>query len=455
MPNKNSRRIWVKRLLTIFFLAFSLGFVPAKAVWAKQVSFKTSAEILDRLILEAKDQYYAEDFTALAEPVRYHVLWLGFTHVTYDELDFQMTAYDREYLKAVALNFEKSVESITNHNLDILVDLFFVNTVTPLTKNDDDVWLYLAKETVQPEIDRYTAVCDYDTVLTTVQTYGIENRNRNKGKEGYDIHYVMLGLETDNLSSSMGYSTFDLTKPNAGTYPLADPEIPSLYATAVAVHEWMHQLEYMGTLLGIEYPNTHAYMGPSEFPGYQEYTADENDYDYFEFYKLVLQGKLPYTRDGVTKHVGMYPKMWRLAKRDPMNLGTFTIRSADGNGFLAGQWNDPRLTLSETACTWSIRYGRNGRFILSPTEIPELRIDLSNAWDSEDNTVALQYETGYEDAQTWFLIENTDGSYYIQTPYESGRVITVSKAGESAVIRHVDSSGTQKWIIEQVLNQQG
>ena len=70
----------------------------------------------------------------------------------------------------------------------------------------------------------------------------------------------MLGVETAGLESPMGYSAFDLTEPKAGTYPLEDPEVPSLYATAVAVHEWMHQLEYLGTMLGIEYPSTHAYM---------------------------------------------------------------------------------------------------------------------------------------------------------------------------------------------------
>ncbi|MCR4586313.1 MAG: hypothetical protein K5686_11395 [Lachnospiraceae bacterium] len=44
----------------------------------------------------------------LYAPVKYNVLWLGFTHVTYNDLDFRMTDFDREYLEAVALNYEKS-----------------------------------------------------------------------------------------------------------------------------------------------------------------------------------------------------------------------------------------------------------------------------------------------------------------------------------------------------------
>lgn len=206
-------------------------------------------------------------------------------------------------------------------------------------------------------------------------------------------------------------------------------------------------MEYMGTLLGIEYPSAHAYMGPAEFPGYLEYTADKNDYDYFEFYKLVLQGKLPCTKDGAVKHVGMYPKMWRLAKRNALDLGVFDIAAADGSGYLSGQSEEPRLFLSDAPFKWRIKRSGEGRFIPSPESIPEWRMDLSNVWDSEDNTVGLWYDTGYIDTQTWILLENEDGSYYLQTPYESGCVVTISGLGESAVVRRIGSSGTQSWKI--------
>ena len=409
--------------------------------------FEAFVSDTDRMIQEAVDQYNNEDHTPLAEPVKYNVLWLGFTHVTYEELDFQMTDFDREYLEAVALNFEKSVEKITDHNLDITVDLHFIDEPTVLTKQYDDDWLYLAKETVQPVIDQYTKGQEIDTVLTTVQTAGEENRTRNESKNGYGVNYVMLGLETNDMSSDMGYSTFDLTEPKEGTYPLEDPEVPSLYATAVAVHEWMHQLEYMKTLLDIEYPNTHAYNGPSSFPGYQQYVADENDYDYFEFYKLVLKGELPYTSEDTVKQVGMYPKMWPLVKRNILNPGCFTIQSADENGYLTGQADDPTLTLSDNACLWNIKYWGNGHFALSPAELPDKLIDLSNAWDNEDNSIGLWVYTGYIDAQSWYLTENSDGSYSVKTPYESGRLLTVNK-GEGARLCTDGADGTQKWIIK-------
>lgn len=410
--------------------------------------FAEAAADRDRLISEARAQYMAGDHTHLDAPVRYNVLWLGFTHATFGELDFQMTAFDRDYLQAVTANFEGFLESVTHHDLDITVTLHFIDSPVPLTEDTDEGWLYLAQETVQTVIDRYTSKQAFDTVLTTVQSAGAKNRARNESKADYGVHTVITGLETADMSSPLGYSTFDLDEPDPDKYPLADPAVPSFYTTAVAVHEWMHQLEYMGTLLGIEYPPTHASAGPPEFPGYQKYTADLNDYDFFEFYRLVLQGKLPYTGGGATKHVGMYPKMWRLVKRDVFDLGTFAIRSADGLGYLAANQDDPMLTLSDERCLWRIRYGGDERFILSPKAMPHLRIDLENAWDEEGNGVGLCVDTGYADAQSWYLTMNPDGSYCIRTVYESGRAITVPEAGQSAILCSVGADGEQKWIIE-------
>ena len=122
---------------------------PTAELAQKASYFASVAENADRLVKEAKEQYEAGDYTPLSEPVKYNVLWLGFTHVIYGELDFQMTDFDREYLRAVTVNYEQSLEEITNHNLDITVDLHFVDDATPLTKTDNDDWLYLAQDTVQ------------------------------------------------------------------------------------------------------------------------------------------------------------------------------------------------------------------------------------------------------------------------------------------------------------------
>lgn len=412
--------------------------------------FESAAQKIDRLMKDAADQFLARDHTHLKEPVRYNVLWLGFTHVTYGELDFRMTGFDREYLQAVVLNFEKFLEKITDHDIDVTVDLHFIEDEAPLTLYESEGWLYLAQTTVQPVIDRYLADNDYDTVLTTVQTDGNENRFRNFSKKEYSEHPVILGLCVSDLLSPMGYSTFNLGKPREGTYPLEDPETPSLYSTAVAVHEWMHQLEALGTLLGIEYPNTHAYMGPELYPGYLKYTAGKNDYDFFEFYKLVLSGTLPYKDNGVTRFVGMYPKMWPLAKRSTCYIGRFLIQDADGKGYLTGRKAEPTLTLSKDPCIWDIRYSGNGLFILSPRELPDKRIDLSNAWDSEGNTINLWDSTGYAKAQSWKLDKNRNGTYSIRTAFESGCVLTAQINDPTLLCSKNRFGGVQNWNIRPV-----
>jgi len=212
----------------------------------------------------------------------------------------------------------------------------------------------------------------------------------------------------------------------------------------------MHQLEYLKTLLGVEYPNTHAYMGPPEFPNYRKYTADLNDYDFFEFYRLVLSGQCPYTEGEEIEHVGMYPKMWPLIKRNVLNVGAFTIQAADESGYLTASDGEVSLTITDEPCVWNIRYAGNGRYVLSPAEYPELRIDLGNAWDSEGNTIGIWVYTGFDDAQTWFLADNGVGTYSIKTPYPSGRLLTVTGAGEQARL-YTDSAvpGVQNWIIKE------
>ena len=168
------------------------------AVHAEETEFEEAAQKTDTMVAEAVAQFNKEDYTALNNPVKYKILWLGFTKVTYGDLDFRMTDSDKEYLKAVTLNFEKTVERITNNNLDISIDLHFISDEKTLTKNSNADWLFLAQETVQPDIDRFDKG-QYDSVLTTVQTAGIENSKRNKGKSGYGKHYVMLGLKLQVL----------------------------------------------------------------------------------------------------------------------------------------------------------------------------------------------------------------------------------------------------------------
>jgi len=422
------------------------GFIKREDPYDPEDIFAVASVKCQELICEAVSQYENEDYTPLDEPVRYNILWLAFTHVTYDVLDFRMNDLDREYLKAVTRNFKNSVEDIANYSLDITIDLHFIEDTTPLSKLESSGNLYLARETIKHLIEKCSSDKDIDTVLTTIQTKGNDNRDRNILKGAYRDNKAALGLAFTNITGDMPYSTFDLTLPEDGTYPLEDTSVPSLYATAVAVHEWMHQFECLGKMLSIEYPPTHAYQGSSLYPGYREYISNENDYDYFEFYKLVLTGKLPYEADGNIKHVGMYPKMWPLIKRNVFNIGCFTIRGSGGEGYLTGKTSEPKLSLSDEPCVWKISCSVNGGLILSPKDIPDMRIDLNNAWDSEGNTIGLQYPTNYPQAQTWSIKKEKDGLYLIETVFESKRVLTAT--ADNVILCSDHKKSYQRWIIE-------
>ena len=400
------------------------------------------------LISEARDEFMQGGRTPLNPPVVYRILWLGYTHVRYNSLDFRMTDADIDYLKSVTLNFEKYVEKTTGRSLDIRIDLELVDREVSLTRAEGEEWLYLTRETAQPDIDYYMIKSPnpYDTVITTVQTQGQANTDRNRGKPGFGVNYVMLGIKTHGLENDLGYSSFDLGEPAGGTWPLQDPEIPSLYATAVAVHEWLHQLESRGERLGIAYPSTHADMGPPEFTGYRKIISDQNNYDYFEFYEQVLTGKVPYTGKGGTQYLGMYPKMWKLIRRTVLNYGKYTIRTGNGKGkYLAADGTN--IILSDRPYYWTLRYAGENSVIISSVSLPELRIDLDNAWDNEGTRVKMNPYSGYLDAQRWYLTKNTDGSYYIRTAFSSRRPVSLSSDGKSATIQTVGSGSYQRWFI--------
>ena len=87
--------------------------------------------------------------------------------------------------------------------------------------------------------------------------------------------------------------------------------------------------------------------------------------------------------------------------------------------------------------------------MFSPADLPDKYIDLGNAWDMEGNTIGLWVYTGYLDAQSWRVIDNPDGTYSIQTPYESGRLMTTMN-NQGSFLYSAGAGSAQKWIIEPV-----
>lgn len=233
---------------------------------------------------------------------------------------------------------------------------------------------------------------------------------------------------------------------------MKNPSVPSLYATAVAIHEWLHQIEYLGELLDIEFPPTHGYQGSKNFPGYHEVIRDKNNYDFCEYYESILRGSCQFNSPvtGFVKSVGMYPKMWRLISRDVLNVGVFNIRNIADNCYLTGIENEKKLTKSKKIFNWIFRYGGNFTFILIPLNCQNLRIDLDNGWDIDGTTVKLYIKTSisYQNAQRWLLTKNSDGTFCIRTAYKSHRAISIDREGDVAVIKFSQNPlESQKWLI--------
>ncbi len=266
------------------------------------------------VINKSVSQYQNQDHTPSGEKVVHKMLWLGYPKVSYEKLDLRMDESGRALFEDVAYNFEHVVEDISEHNVDIQIDLYFIDEERVLSYDADNGFLFLDHETVVQDILKYNPDNSYDSVMTAVQSGGEENYSRNFNEDMYFENPVILGLNTLSISeASYGYSTFDLCDPSIQIM-FDDPTIPSLESTAVAVHEWMHQFEGIGYVLGVEFPSTHAYMGGEENPGYKTYEfAPQEYYDYFEFYTQVLSGTVPYTDfDGNVIYVGMYPEMWKM-----------------------------------------------------------------------------------------------------------------------------------------------
>ena len=269
------------------------------------------------IIEKSVNRYQNEDHTPAKKATVHKMLWLGYTKVSYENLDFRMSEDGKTLFKDVANSFEHVVEDLAEHNVDIQIDLYFIDEERTLTYFDEDSFLFLENETVYQDIQLYNPDCEYDSVMTAVQSGGEDNYARNCEEDAYFEIPVVLGLNTQSICETYGYSTFDLGDP-CGQIFFDDPSIPSCISTAVAVHEWMHQFEEIGNTLGVEFPRTHSYMGGDEFAGYETYEFEADGYfDYFEFYSQVLNGTVPYTdENGEVHHVGMYPEMWKLTTID-------------------------------------------------------------------------------------------------------------------------------------------
>ncbi len=445
---KKLKKVLKTVLIILLVLALSAGevllFTKYRISWSDDSYYVAEPMVVDAddfMAHEALKQYESGDQTNLKTPIEYNILWIGYENVSYEKLLFTMNARDKEYLENVVVNFEHTVEKMANNNIDVNIDLHFIQEERILYSDESEKWLYLEVTEVQDDIDKYNTDGKYDTVLTTVQGEGDDNWNRREPyEEQYpsDLYYIMLGLQTVSVDYELGYSTFNLSMPYDDEIVAPDPEIPSLYGTAVAVHEWLHQFEGFNYMYPLFFPEVHCYMDGYIEQGYRTYIEGEKNYDYFELYEEILSGTVPYAPEGEkARKVGMYPKMWWLAKKSEFSLGDFTIKYGDSGLYLAADENDG-LVMTEEPYKWEIKSLKNMEYAIFSSENPEYCLTVSDDFQ----TVALDKFVDDKDLQR-FNIQNVEEEYKI-TPFGGQALGYTSEVGlyDESVIEN-------GWIIEE------
>lgn len=408
-------------------------------------------ECQDFYATQIEEYYKSGDKTPLDNPVEYRILWLGYENVAFEKLQFTMNDTDVQYLKNVVENFEKSVEKSANNNVDIIIDLYFFSEQRELTY--DGEFLYLDRETIQQDIDKYNANKKYDSVISTVQSEGEENSIRQANTPGYEDtekYWVILGLKTHGVACDYGYSTFNLCDPTSEFYDADNPSTPSLYATCVAVHEWLHQFEEMNELAVVDFPDVHAYMGGEEYSGYEEYQEGQDNLpDYYAFYDEILSGSVPYTDpDGNRKLVGMYPKAWEFVKCTDVSIGQYTIRDTATGKYLGANEDCTGLILTDEAFLWNVTCTSSKQYTLSPSTDDTTTIGLVSDV-TEGGAVALASYSKNDVNNKWGIYVDDAGNYFI-TFGEEDMALEYNDDMGAAVLTSMPYEQQALWQVEKV-----
>jgi len=388
------------------------------------------------LLQNARIQALAEDREPLFAPAIQKILFVACTNTSLGGTLHVMDDLQKQFFKDVVKNFKEVVELWSNHNVIIETDILFIerNVVIP-----DENPTYLTQASIQAELNVHAPVCAYDGILVTAAS----------SMPGS----VYLGAKTAGYENLYGYAWFKLVIPTGSAVPPTSysyvmpkaDEAPFL-STHVAIHEWLHQLEFLGNLLNYSFPDVHSSAGPPEFPEYVKYTVDPV-WDFAAFYRNLIQGKIQYTSEGKTRNIGMFPLMWHITPRFLYSNAIYIINEANG---LYLTYSDNITGYSSTPFPWYIRYNSDDKYMIYS---PEGRcLDISNAWNLEGNAVNIHYvNVAYPQAQNFRISQNKDGTYKITTTFESNNRALQRNTGSThptgTTINADNGSADQKWRI--------
>jgi len=389
------------------------------------------------VLQNAKIQALAEDRTPLSTPAVQKILFVACTNTSLSGTSYVMDEMQKQFFKDVAKNYKEVVELWSNHNVVMETDLLFIDreVIVPV---QNPTWVTQA--TIQADLDIHAPIGKYDGVLVTAAR---------------TLPNTHLGVKTAGYENLYGYSWFQLCIPSGGSAPPtsnqytmpAANEAPFL-STDIAVHEWMHQLEFLGGLLNYTFPATHAYAGPPEFPEYIKYPGDPV-WDFAAYYRDYVSGNVPYTSGGVTRKIGMFPLMWVITPRFLNSSAVYIVNEANG---LYLTYSGNMTSFSETPCPWYLRYNGkfndDDRYLILTSDNRSL--DISNAWNTEGNAVGIFGVNGaYPQAQNFRISKNSDGTYKLTTTFPSNNRVLQRNTGAThatgTTINNDNGSADQKW----------
>ncbi|MCM1227916.1 MAG: RICIN domain-containing protein [Clostridium sp.] len=437
---------------------------------------------ISNLKTEALNEYESGSYKNSSIPTDYKVLFVECKSIKTSKKTYSITSVEDTIFNEAVKNFEDSVESFSNYNVNIIADKKYINDTINCTGS------YVMYEDIKDYLADLAPYGYYDAVLVcgavSEFTLGVTSRSQFNGDTGYGYTYVTICTNNDINSINKGTNT----------------SYPYLTTTNVAIHEWLHTLESYRDL-GISYPNTHGYLADyteASAAAYSLSSDNDDDICYYcnyedifghssedidthsehnstpyasnsnysnnyyrwpvyqttgievrltNFYKAVLRGEIYDIND--SRNVGMFPKLWKLNPRK-MFLGTYTLKLNNNNTYFINNNGSLSYTTAYTndiKFQWNLVHDFKHGNVAIISNSDYRRFDIVNLHVSP-TCLNICYSTGYNTAQTFKPVLNSDGTYKFQCIIPNYNSYYIRLYGSSMGVSNVNSYNN--WVLTKV-----
>lgn len=481
-----------KKLFKRFFNVLTVGMLTASLFTGTNMVHADIADSGNNIVSEctqisnlktdALNEYSSGHYSNSSIPADYKVLFVECKSIKTSTKTYNITSVEDTIFNEAVQNFEDSVESFAKYNVNIIADKKYINETINCTGS------YVMYEDIKDYLADFAPYGYYDAILVcgavSEFTLGVTSKSQFNGDTGYGYTYVTICTDSDRNSINKGTNT----------------SYPYLTTTNVAIHEWLHTLESYRDL-GISYPNTHGYLEDYTEASAAVYsTLSDNDDDdcyycdyedifghssedistysednisayasssnysnnYYRwpvyqttgievrltnFYKAVLRGEIYDISDA--RNVGMFPKLWKLNPRK-MFLGTYTLKLSNNNNYFINNNGSLSYTTAYTndkKFQWNLVYDFKHGNVAIISNSDYRRFDIGNL-NVSPNCLNIGYCTGYNTAQTFNPVLNSDGTYKFQCIIPGYSTYYIRLHGSSMGLSDVNSYNN--WVLTKV-----